>query len=241
MLASVLSHCFRIPRQAAEGGLRYAPREEPKYTAGQLEDIETAVLSECRRGADTLHYEDVRVGEEIPETVRGPLNRLDMTCYYAGAVGTSGYKSTRLKWLYAHLARTDPSKLPDNYDPSYYAAAISPSIGHQDLAVAQSEIGMPGPYDNGPQRIGMMTTPVNNWMGNDGRWKALSVRTQVAGYIRRHQHIWRQGRRQTLGRWRRRHHRSGTEGPQSARPDHRDRKGKRLLADQDTINTTARA
>ena len=178
-VAKVLSHCFRIPRQSAEGGLRYEAREEERYTAEQLEAIERAVLNETRRGSETLYFEDVVSGTPIPETVRGPLNRLDMTCYYAGAVGTSGYKSTKLKWLYAHAARHAPETLPNNYDPSYYAAAVSPSIGHQDTAVAQSEIGMPGPYDNGPQRIGMMASAVTDWMGDDGLLRAHSVRLKL--------------------------------------------------------------
>lgn len=175
-LATVLSHCFRVPRQSAEGGLRYPAREEPRHSAGDLAAIERAVLDEYRRGSDRLDLDAVEVGAEIPAILRGPLNRLDMTCYYAGAVGTSGYKSTKLKWLYSHYARHAPEKLPNNYDASYYAAAVSPSIGHQDSAVAQSEIGMPGPYDNGPQRIGMMASAVTSWMGDDAWLEALSVR-----------------------------------------------------------------
>lgn len=178
-VATVLSHCFRIPRLSAEGGLKYEAREEERYTPEQLEEIERAVLNEYRRGSDTLYFEDVETGVAIPRTVRGPLNRLDMTCYYAGAVGTSGYKSTKLKWRYAHAARHAPETLPNNYDPSYYAAAVSPSIGHQDTAVAQSEIGMPGPYDNGPQRIGMMASAVTNWMGDEGFLRAHSVRLKL--------------------------------------------------------------
>lgn len=175
----VMSHCFRVARTAASGGLRYEAREEHRYTQEDLRAIETAVIGEYRRGAEALFWEDVQVGDQLPGTVRGPINRLDMTCYYAGAVGTSGYKSTKLKWQYAYLARNNPDKLPNNYDPSYYAAAVSPSIGHQDEAVATSEIGMPGPYDNGPQRIGMLTTCITNWMGDEGLLRRYSVRLKL--------------------------------------------------------------
>jgi len=175
-VATALSHCFRIPRQSAEGGLKYDPRPEPVHTAVELAEIEKAALQEYRRGADRLDLAALRLGDAIPDILRGPLNRLDMTCYYAGAVGTSGYKSTKLKWIYSHHARTAPEKLPNIYDASYYSAAVSPSIGHQDSSVAQSEIGMPGPYDNGPQRIGMMASAVTNWMGDDARMTELSVR-----------------------------------------------------------------
>ena len=175
----VLSHTFRVPRLAARGGLAYPPRKEHRYTQEELGAIEKAVLGEFRRGDETLFWEQVKVGEKLPGTTRGPLNRLDMTCYYAGAVGTSGYKSTKLKWTYAHLARTAPDQLPNNYDPSYYSAAVSPSIGHQDEAVATSELGMPGPYDNGPQRIGMIATCLTNWMGDAGSLARYSMRIKL--------------------------------------------------------------
>jgi acyl dehydratase len=178
VVAVALSHCFRIARTGASSGLKLKPREEHRYSAEELSAIETAVLNEYRRGAETRWFEDVQVGETMPGTVRGPINRLDMTCYYAGAVGTSGYKSTKLKWQYAYWARHEPDRLPNNYDKCYYAAAISPSIGHQDQAVATSEIGMPGPYDNGPQRIGMIATCATNWMGDDGVLRSYSMRVK---------------------------------------------------------------
>lgn len=174
-----LSHCFRVPRATADGGLSYKGRAAETYSAEDLEKIKKSVLQEYRRGREDLFWEDVDEDMPLPETVRGPLSLLDMTCYYAGAVGTSGYKSTKLKWLYAHWANTAPELLPNNYDKSYYAAAVSPSIGHQDKKIAVSEIGMPGPYDNGPQRIGMLCTPVTNWIGDSGFVRNLSVRIKA--------------------------------------------------------------
>ncbi|WP_047144393.1 MaoC family dehydratase N-terminal domain-containing protein [Aquamicrobium sp. LC103] len=176
LLARVESHCFRVPRPGAKGALKYEARDPQAYSATELEDIQKAVLTEYRRGAETLFWEDIEPGEVLPGTTRGPLTLMDMTCYYAGAVGTSGYKSTKLRWKYRHWALNDPERLPNNYDPSYYAASVLPSIGHQDAKVAVSEVGMPGPYDNGPQRIGMVSTCVTNWMGDDGFMRSLSVR-----------------------------------------------------------------
>ena len=179
LLAKVLSHCFRIARADAEGGLQYERWEPQTYTEEELKEIRDALLNEARRGDDTLYWEDVEIGEQMPGTVRGPLNRMDMTCYYAGAVGTSGYKSTKIKWKYAHLARNHPEQLPNNYDPSYYAAAVSPSIGHQDDTIATTEIGMPGAYDNGPQRMGFLISCATNWMGDDGFVREYSARIKL--------------------------------------------------------------
>jgi len=179
-VARALSHTFRIARSGAQGGLKLAPREPHLYTDRELEDIGNAMLREYRRGSDTLYWDDVKVGDSLPGTVRGPINQMDMTCYYGGAVGTSGYKSTKLRRIYAEYARKEPEKLPNNYDASYYGAAVSPSIGHQDKGVATQQIGMPGPYDNGPQRIGMVATAVTNWMGDDGFLREHSVRVKQA-------------------------------------------------------------
>lgn len=39
------------------------------------------------RGARTLYWKEGVVGESLPGTVRGPINPMDMTPYYAGAPG----------------------------------------------------------------------------------------------------------------------------------------------------------
>ena len=179
LVTQVLSHTFRVPRQSAPGGLRYEPRDRHVYTPAQHEAIQQAMLDEVRRGATTLFWDDVKVGDVMPGTTRGPLNQLDMTAYYAGAVGTSGYKASRLKLQYAHWAKHDPARIPNNYDPSYYSAAASPSIGHQDRQIATAELGMPGAYDNGPQRIGMIASCLTNWMGDDGFLRKYSVRIRL--------------------------------------------------------------
>lgn len=178
-LAYVLSHTFRVARPGAEGGLQYKARPAQRYSAEDLDKIEKTVLNEFRRGSASFYFEDVKEGEELPGTLRGPITLMDMTTYYAGAVGTSGYKSTKLKWIYGNWGRNSPEKLPNNYDASYYGAKVLPSIGHQDATIAVSELGMPGPYDNGPQRIGMISTCVTNWMGDNGDLKELSVRLKA--------------------------------------------------------------
>lgn len=179
LMTQVLSHCFRVARQSAEGGLSYAPREKHVFSAEELAKIADAQVNEYVRGAQTLYWEDVEVGTALPGTVRGPINQQDMTAYYCGAVGTSGYKSTKLRWKYKHWANTSPEKLPNNYDRSYYGASVLPSIGHQDAKVATQDLGMPGPYDNGPQRIGMLTTAVTNWAGDNAFVRKLSARLKV--------------------------------------------------------------
>jgi acyl dehydratase len=65
--------------------------------------------------------------------------------------------------------------LPSNYDPSYFGERVLPSIGHQDQTAAR-ELGMPGAYNNGPQRVGWFAHCVTNWMGDGAFLSVLEVR-----------------------------------------------------------------
>lgn len=175
VVATAQAGTFRVPRRSATGGLAYEPRPEYRYSDAELAAIRTAALTEYRRGADPLNVSDVSVGDPVPTVVKGPIDRITMTAYYAGCIGSPGYKACEMAWKYRDRATSDPSLLPDNYDPSYFAEQVLPSLGHQDADVA-SEIGMPGAYDNGPQRCGWFAHAVTNWMGDAALLHKLTIR-----------------------------------------------------------------
>lgn len=175
LLATAQASTFRVPRASASGGLAYRPRERHQYSDAEIEAIRTWAVSEERRGARRLLPADVRVGDTIPEVVKGPIEQITMTAYYAGCIGSPGYKAGEIAWLYRTWAVESPEKLPNNYDTTYFSERVLPSLGHQDNEVAR-EIGMPGAYNNGPQKCGWMAHPVLNWMGDEGRLRALTVR-----------------------------------------------------------------
>jgi acyl dehydratase len=175
LLAVLIADVLRIPRVGAPGSLRYSPVEPRGYTAEELAEIESEVLAEERRGARPRYWEDTQPGDALTPVVKGPLDQIDMTCYYAGVLGTAGYKSCELRWQQRRNARNRPELLPDNYDTSYFAEFVLPSLGHQNATIAHA-VGMPGPYDNGPMRIGWMAHLVTNWMGDAGFLAELDVR-----------------------------------------------------------------
>jgi acyl dehydratase len=175
LLATALAGTFRVPRAAASGGLAYQPRQQQTYTDDELESIRRHAISEPRRGAQARDPHDVRVGDVIPEVVKGPIEQITMTAYYAGCIGSPGYKAAEIAWQYRTWAVEEPDRLPNNYDPTYYSERVLPSLGHQDPEVAH-EIGMPGAYNNGPQKCGWMAHPVLNWMGDAGTLRELTVR-----------------------------------------------------------------
>ena len=144
----------------------------PHYDDGALEQLETTWRSEYHRGADTLFFEDVAVGSEIPPIVRGPLTIGDMVAWNA-AIGPS-YKAGR--WGYLDLSK------------AMHTAMVNPVTGfpvkysqqHEDANMAAGR-GMPAPFDNGVMRFAWVAPLVTNWMGDDAFLKRLNVQVARPG------------------------------------------------------------
>jgi len=175
LIATAVASTFRVPRATAAGGLSYQLREEHRYTDEEYEAIREHAIAERPRGAVLREADSVKVGDLVPEVVKGPIDQITMTAYYAGCIGSPGYKACEIAWLYRTWAVRDPERLPNNYDPTYFSERVLPSLGHQNASVAR-EIGMPGAYNNGPQKCGWMAHPVLDWMGDDAVLRQLSVR-----------------------------------------------------------------
>ena len=58
-----------------------------------------------------------------------------MTAYYMGCMGSPGYKGCEIAWKYRYYAENDPSHLPTNYDRSYFAEAVLPSVESISIAI----------------------------------------------------------------------------------------------------------
>ncbi len=146
-------------RTLQEGTNLMYNREITHYDEQAIADIEAEYRAEKRTGADTIYWEDVAVGDELPSMLRGPLTIGDMVAWNA-AYGPS-YKAGRLGYL-------DIVKAPHN-------AVITPKIGlpvknsqqHEDFTLAAGR-GMPGPFDNGVMRFAWSTPYITNWMGDEG-------------------------------------------------------------------------
>ena len=98
--------------------------------------------------------------------LKGPLNITDMICWYSG--GGHSYQSHRR----AHMQRKRHPA--DAYINPETGAQDSAARGHTESKMAR-EVGMPGGYDVGPQRISWLGQLMSNWMGDDGFLRRLSV------------------------------------------------------------------
>jgi acyl dehydratase len=162
-----LGHTARTPRARARDGLKYAPRATHRYTDEELRDIAHAVESEELRGATPRWWEDVEVGSLVRPLLKGPLTLTDMICWYSG--GGHGYQAHRR----AHMQRLRHPA--DAYLDPKTGAQDSAARGHTEERMAR-EVGMPGGYDVGPQRISWLGQVLTHWMGDDGMLRRLSVR-----------------------------------------------------------------
>jgi acyl dehydratase len=158
----------RPPGPGHPGALAYEPRPEHSYSGAELADIERAVLAVRPRGLQPRYWDSVDVGDQVDRIVKGPYTRMTMLCYHMGAAGAPNYRAFDTWWHNRHLARTDPDALPaSTINPGAYAGTGVTPLGHHDSGIAQI-LGMPGVYDNGPQRTGLLANCLTNWMGDQG-------------------------------------------------------------------------
>ena len=159
-------HTARTARSKASGGLSYAPRETHSYSPEELEAIGHAIEIEELRGASPRFWEDVEVGTAVQPMLKGPLNITDMICWYSG--GGHSYQSHRRAHMHRRRHPADAFVNPET------GAQDSAARGHTEGKMAR-EVGMPGGYDVGPQRISWMGQLMTNWMGDDGFLRCLRV------------------------------------------------------------------
>jgi acyl dehydratase len=167
LVARARGSTARTPRARAEGGLKYKPREAYRYSPEELEAIDRGVRDEKLRGADPRFWEDVQDGDALDPLVKGPLNITDMICWYSGAGHTYKAHERAQRYRSRHPA--------DSFVNPATGAKDSAARGHAEQAMAR-EVGMPGGYDVGPQRISWLGQLVTNWIGDDGFMRALDVK-----------------------------------------------------------------
>ena len=164
---------YRIPRKRSGEGFKFAvnsPTEAPKpyrYTDEEIEAIAQGYRDEFRRGADALYWEDVQIGDDLPVVQKGPLTLVDIVGFYAGR---------RTVYNVMKLAFQERDRHPSNvyYSPTRNIP-MHPAAGHYDAEIAH-EIGMPGAYDQGWQRLNWAGHLLTNWQGDQGFTRQLNGR-----------------------------------------------------------------
>jgi hypothetical protein len=165
------SWCFRTERDTARELKKYSAVQPHRYTADEIERIRRAYAAEEVRGALTRFWEDVEVGAPLPEIVKGPLTVTSIIAFVQGW----GSLYVRAHGLAFDLFERHPALSI----PNEFGVPEPPERVHWDEHLARA-VGVPAPYDYGPERVAWLGHLVTNWMGDAGSLTRLSVE------VRRH-------------------------------------------------------
>jgi len=163
--------CFRTERDAARARGKYGALTPARYTPEALARIRDAYRREEVRGATPRYWEDVTVGEALPEVVKGPLTVTSVIAFLQGWGGLY----IRAHGLAVELFERHPALAISNA----FGAPEPPERVHWDDAFARA-VGVPAAYDYGPERVSWLGHLVTNWMGDAGTLARLRVE------VRRH-------------------------------------------------------
>jgi hypothetical protein len=159
-IAQADSWGMRVERVAAKEKGKYKKLElAAPYTQQQLDDIAQLYANEKCRGRDTLYFEDVNVGQTVPEIIRGPYTA---TTAVAFEQGWGGLFIKAHGYWFDYLRRHPAAGIANAYN-----IPEPPEAVHWDSALARA-VGVPEAYDYGPERIAWLATLLTNWIGDEG-------------------------------------------------------------------------
>ena len=159
---------MRAERDAARdtGKYKYEPHV---WTDEELAEIDALYEREKPRGAEPRYWEDMTVGEEIPTMVRGPFTGTDAVAWKL-AWGEAFVRTGKHSYEYR-------KRHPRAYAGNWQNIPSVPERVHWEHDFAR-EVGVPGFYDYGPQRVSWMGNLMTSWAGDDGWLKRLSVQVR---------------------------------------------------------------
>jgi acyl dehydratase len=161
------SWCFRTERDTARERGKYRAEGPHRYAAAELAAIRRAYETEAIRGATPRAWDEVAVGEALPEVVKGPLTVTSVIAF------VQGWGSLYVR---AHgLAFDMFDRHPALGIPNDFGVPEPPERVHWDAAMARA-VGVPEAYDYGPERVAWLGHLVTNWMGDAGFLRRLDVR-----------------------------------------------------------------
>ena len=161
------SWCFRTERDTARERGKYGAAEPARYTERELAAIASAYRNEEIRGRTLRYWDEVTVGESLPLVAKGPLTVTSVIAFVQG-------------WgsLYVR-AHGDAFAMFERHPalgiPNASGVPEPPERVHWDEAMARA-VGVPGPYDYGPERVAWLGHLVTNWMGDAGLLRRLNAR-----------------------------------------------------------------
>lgn len=160
-----------IPDAVKEGFRKYPVTDRKLYysTDEEVTKIIKDIEGMVRRGSDPLYWEDVNVGNNLPQIVKGPLTVADLMDYQGMCLNSVAFPRFELafrKW------RSKPGFLRANTFTGWpYEIQMT---DHLDPHLSESR-GMPYIFAMGSLRAGFGAHLLSNWMGDDGFIRRLKM------------------------------------------------------------------
>lgn len=149
-------------RSAAAKKGKYMKVEPTVYTDELLGRIDAIYAAEERRGAVPRYWEDVEVGEAMPDMVKGPLLVSHVISYHAGGYGLSEFGLYGSRLWHKNRKRIPPFYIKNEQGVPDVAQRV-----HWDNGWAQA-MSNPMAYDYGVMREAWLNHYLSDWVGDDG-------------------------------------------------------------------------
>jgi acyl dehydratase len=180
-IASIRWHVINFERGAAsqrrDGTARSKPDLPHRWTAAELEEIETRVLAERPRGSNPRFWEDVEVGRQLDVITKGPIGLTDEIAFVAGG----GTPIPRLKAHAAALHDYRGHAAWSFRDP--VTSALEPIYSvHYNLQAANA-MSAEYQYDVGFQRQSWQVHHLTHWCGDSGWIKQCQAQYRKFVYL----------------------------------------------------------
>jgi acyl dehydratase len=166
-VATADSWCFRTERETARSKGKYEQTKLSSYTREDIDALLAEYAAEEIRGGAPRHHDDVRAGDKLPTVVKGPLTATGVIAF------VQGWGSLYIR---AHAMANDLfARHPALGIPNEQGVPEPPERVHWDPVLAAG-VGVPAPYDYGPERVSWLGNVATNWMSDAGTLRKLDVR-----------------------------------------------------------------
>ena len=164
IVAKCIGWSIRAERGTARDQGKYKELQVYRITPEMQQYVEDCLDKEEVRGATPRYWEDINVGDELPQLFKGPLSIGDMWAWGQGLGGGGEAHAFKVRSLRKHPAW-------GWRNPETGARETINQVHGQDDAARG--IAIPVAYDLGGQRNAWIGQIITNWMGDDGFLKSL--------------------------------------------------------------------
>jgi len=184
LVAKALRWNMRTERGSTRETGKYKDIQLPHpWTDEELERIEDEALVEQIRGSQVQYWEDVNVGEELPQLVKGPHSFENELAWHAGTVGFMASSGIALRLYRKHpaWAYRDPD-----------SKALEPIASVHWNKTAANNAGLPYPYAVGIEVNAWLIHLLTDWIGDEGWLKRCYA--EYRGFFYLSDVVWFKGK-----------------------------------------------